>query len=95
VTHTDPTAVGFQQIGVIVGRVMAAAIGMVHQAGAWLSLLEGHTKRLKRQIIFSRVQSSAQPIARYDSVSMTTAAYTNFLYNQISVMSPTQSQLTR
>src|SRR5262249_16779923 len=40
VTHTDPAAVGFQHIGVIMGSVLAAAIGMMHQTESWLSLLE-------------------------------------------------------
>ncbi len=50
--HADIDSVRLQQVGVIVACVLAAAIGVVHQAGLDASPRQSHAERRQRQLVF-------------------------------------------
>jgi hypothetical protein len=44
-THAARDATGFEQLSVIVGRILTATVGVMHQAGTGLTRVQGHPQR--------------------------------------------------
>src|SRR5271157_3823423 len=63
--HADDDTVFLQQVRVVGGGVLHAAIGVMHQAGRGLALLQHHAQGLQDQLGFQRaVQRPTEDAAR-------------------------------
>src|SRR5690348_14736906 len=50
--HTDRDAPAFQQVRVVLGSILNAAVRMMHQAWSWNASFQRHAEGCDRQLVF-------------------------------------------